>query len=82
MSNRTIVEFNHDLAHQIRNDPTGFAQAILSMLNSGVNDAESDLRNDLKHYGVSTSPTYHHSGMSEVVLMHGNGREYFRQRFT
>ena len=82
MSSRTIVEFNHDLARQIDCDPDGFVRAIREMLNSGVNDLESGRRRELRRFGVRTSPTHHHSGQSEVVLSHRDGREYWRERFT
>jgi hypothetical protein len=82
MSNRTIVEFNHDLAGEIDRDPEGFLRAIRMMLNSGVNDNESEKRDNLERFGVRTSPTHHHSGESEVILRHEGGREYWRERFT
>ncbi len=82
MSNRTIVEFNHDYAPEIGRDPEGFVLAVRTMLNSGVNDRDSDKRDELRRFGVVTAPTHHHSGQSEVVLKHESGQEYFRQRFT
>lgn len=85
MSMRTIVEFNHDDAGRIERDPEGFLQAIKAMLNSGISDADIDheerKRHDLERYGITTSPTHHHSTQAEVVLSHESGREYHRQRF-
>lgn len=82
MSNRTIVEFNHDYAGEIDRDPEGFLRAIRTMLNSGVNDTESQKRDSLSRYGVRTSPTHHHSTQAEVVLTTEGGRELFRHRFS
>lgn len=82
MSNRTIVEFNHDLAGEIDRDPEGFLDAVRNMLNSGVNEAESGKRDNLSRFGVRTSPTHHHSTKAEVVLTHETGREFFRLQFS
>lgn len=82
MSNRTIVEFNHDLAGEIDRDPEGFLLAVKAMLNSGVTARESDKRDALSRFGVRTSPTHHHSTQSEVVLKSETGREFFRFRFS
>jgi hypothetical protein len=82
MSNRTIVEFNHDYAGEIDRDPEGFLRAVRAMLNSGVNDSESSKRDALEKFGVATSPTHHHSSKSEVILRHEGGREYWRKEFT
>ncbi len=81
MSNRTIVEFNHDLAGEIDRDPEGFLRAIKTMLNSGVNDEDSRGRIALERYGVRTSPTHHHSTKAEVILTSEAGQEFFRRRF-
>lgn len=81
MSMRTIVEFNHDEAVKIKNDPEGFLHAIKTMLNSGVNGEDSRVAALLEMYGITTSPTHHHSTQAEVVLSHESGREYHRQRF-
>jgi hypothetical protein len=82
MGNRTIVEFNHDLAREIDRDPEGFIRAIRTMLNSGVNDSESRKRDDLRRFGVHTSPTHHSSTKGEVVLTTETGRELFRSRLS
>lgn len=82
MSQRTIVEFNHDYAGAIDRDPDGFLRAIRNMLNSGVNENESDKRDRLDHYGVRTSPTHHHSDKAEVILTTEYGREYHITRFS
>lgn len=82
MGNRTIVEFNHDLAGEIDRDPEGFLRAVKTMLNSGVTEHDSDKRDALSRFGVRTSPTHHSSTQSEVVLMSETGREFFRFRFS
>lgn len=83
MSNRTIVEFNHDLAGNIARDPDGFLRAINELLSYGVNDMDSRLRDTLQRFGVRTSPTHHHSTQAEVVLTHEGGEvEFFRKRFS
>lgn len=35
MSQRTIVEFNHDMGFKIEKDPEGFVRAIRSLVNGG-----------------------------------------------
>ncbi len=82
MGNRTIVEFNHDLAGEIDRDPEGFLRAIKTMLNSGVNDDKSEKRDALSRFGVRTSPTHHSSCGAELVLTTETGREFYRQRFS
>jgi len=86
MGNRTIVAFSHDEAGKIEQDPEGFIRAIMHMLNSGVSDLPDEHdrlhQRNLKHYGVTTSPTHHNSSKAEVVLSSENGgHEYHRQRF-
>jgi hypothetical protein len=86
MSMRTIVEFNHDKWMKIEDDPEGFVRAIRLMLNSGVSDAEDDHHEDnkrgaLEKYGITTTPTHHHSTGAEVVLYLENGKEFYRRKF-
>tara|TARA_R110000751_G_scaffold307812_1_gene431801 strand:+ start:3061 stop:3306 length:246 start_codon:yes stop_codon:yes gene_type:complete len=81
MSNRTIVEFNHDFAGEISRDPEGFATAIRLMLNSGVNDMDSDRRQALRRFGIRTTPTHHHSATARVILETEHGREFWREEF-
>lgn len=66
MSQRTIVEFNHDLWFQIDDDPGGFVAAILQMLRSGSNG--DNTRDDLRRYGVQVAPTAHHTDTREANL--------------
>lgn len=83
MSNRTIVEFNHDLAGNIARDPDGFLRAIMEMMNHGVTEHEDRLRGTLRRFGITTSPTHHHSTQAEVVMTQEGGEaEFFRKRFS
>jgi hypothetical protein len=82
MGNRTIVAFSHDFAGEIDRDPEGFVRAVRNMLNSGVNDSESQKRDDLRRFGVSTSPTHHNSTKAEVVLTTEADYEFFRQQLS
>jgi hypothetical protein len=80
MSQRTIVEFNHDLGRKIDDDPQGFVEAVREMIRAGVNDMPCDTSAALRRFGVTTSPTHHHSDDAKVTL--GNrGRVYFQQNF-
>ena len=55
MSNRTLLEINHDLGAIIERDPEGFAAAIGMLLRSG------NPNRALERFGVSVGPTRHHS---------------------
>lgn len=85
MSMRTIVEFNHDEGVKIEADPEGFLRAIINMIKSGVCDAddshEQHKRENLERYGVTVTPTHHHSTKAEVVLSHEHGGEFYRKQF-
>jgi hypothetical protein len=79
MSMRTIVEFNHDLTREIDADPEGFVRAVRRMLNAGVNDRMNDTRQELERFGVTTTPTHHHSNAATVILYHARGGpEFYR----
>lgn len=57
MSNRTIFEFNHDLAHRIAAEPRVFAELMDRYTRSGAReDAE-----DLERFGVRLLTIRHHS---------------------
>jgi hypothetical protein len=62
MSNRSLLEFNHDYAGTIKRDPEGFLRAIEMYLNSACDDTASPLR----HYGVTVKHMRHHSGPCPV----------------
>lgn len=76
MSNRTIVEFNHDEAGAIERDPEGFVRAVLNMLRGGEYDP------NLYRFGVRATPTHHHSTKAEVILTTEGGLEIYRSRFS
>jgi hypothetical protein len=64
MSNRTIVEFNHDYAGEIRKYPEQFVQLVGLALNSG---SEREWE-PLERFGVRQIVMRHHSDDAEVVL--------------
>ena len=66
MSCRTIVEFNHDLGPRIQDDPEGFAEVIMRMLNSGTSDPR--ILDDLRRYGITATPTTHHTVKRTVQI--------------
>ena len=57
MSNRSLFEFNHDLAHQIESDPEGFVRALMFYLNSGAGKWATGLQ----HFGLTYHGMRHHS---------------------
>lgn len=79
MSQRTIVEFNHDFGGAIDRDPEGFVQAIRAMINGGATDRYAN--EHLRRYGVTASPTCHHSGIRKVVLATERGHVFHEQDF-
>lgn len=57
MSNRTLMEFNHDHAYSVERDPEGFVRAVSLYLSSGSRrEAEA-----LERYGVTVIRMRHHS---------------------
>ncbi len=70
MSMRTIVEFNHDHAHKIANDPQGFADAVSRMLNNGFTDGPlgEEIEQSLRRFGVRPTPTTHHTTERKINL--------------
>ena len=62
MSNRTIVEFNHDQWGAIRDRPEEFVEAVLLMLRCGANEA----RDSMSRFGVQCGPTVHHTNQRRV----------------
>lgn len=67
MSNRTIVEINHDYAAKIRADEAAFSAALGQALNSDASYAWDALRG----FGVTRLASAHHSDEREVYI---NGR--------
>lgn len=85
MSNRTIVEINHDFGGAIRNDPEGFAALISEVVRCGVNGnpdnkTGAELERRLRGFGITCSPTHHHSDDVTLTLA-SQGRNYHVQRF-
>lgn len=69
MSNRTIVEFNHDYTHKIDRDAVTFIRGLLNALRGG--DRES--WKALESFGVRQAIMAHHSDKRHVVV---NERAY------
>lgn len=69
MSNRTIVEFNHDYTHEIRTDRGSFVSLLIAALNSG---SEPEWQ-ALEPYGVRRAVMAHHSDERSVLV---NDRKY------
>jgi hypothetical protein len=57
MSNRTILELNHDLAHRIAESPEAFGKEIAEYLRATSHDS----RDRLRRFGAYTLATVHHS---------------------
>lgn len=59
VSNRTLLEINHDFAGEIQSNPTSFANALLSYLRSG--STAHGVEHLLSKFGVTIGPMRHHS---------------------
>lgn len=57
MSNRSLLEFNHDYFDRIRDNP----EAFVAWLKAFLNNADSDSAERLKTFGVTWHGTRHHS---------------------
>ena len=57
MSNRTLIEINHDLCDKILNEPSHFATELAYYLSSGSKRHAEDL----EQYGVRVIGMKHHS---------------------
>lgn len=71
MSNRTLIEFNHDYAGQIMADEEGFMLALGRYLNSADKIGEQGL----ERYGVRVIGMRHHSEPVNVRWP-GTGRHW------
>jgi hypothetical protein len=67
MSNRTIVEFNHDYAHRIADAGEPLAKLLDMALSSGA----PDLWEALERFGIRRLAQRHHSDDLQVTV---NGR--------
>ena len=67
MSQRTLIEFNHDEGFKIVDDPIGFAAVIMEMIRGG-----SDPRTvaALERFGITHVGQRHHSDRCEVAYPH------------
>ncbi len=59
MSNRSLIEINHDYWDRIRDDPAAFAAALVRYLNSG--STLYGVGDELRRYGVTVHGMRHHS---------------------
>jgi hypothetical protein len=58
MSNRTLLEINHDYAGMIDMNPQAFAYALTRYLASG---SSRDVGDELRQFGVRVGPMRHHT---------------------
>ena len=66
MSNRTVIEINHDYGNQIQANPDEFLEAIRNLIN--YSSTGEDVIDDLSRFGITVTPTVHHSDPRRVVL--------------
>lgn len=57
MSNRTLVEINHDLTHRMKDDPVGFVADLRAYLGA----ASPRTARALERYGIRVIGMKHHS---------------------
>lgn len=57
MSNRSLLEFNHDYAHEIKSEPDAFLKALRHYLNC----AERETAGGLERFGVRRISMRHHA---------------------
>lgn len=69
MSQRSIIEINHDCSHVIDGDP----QAFLVLLGQALASGSDRSWGPLKRYGITRITQCHHSEDRKVVV---NEREY------
>lgn len=65
MSNRTLIEINHDYAHNIRDEPEHFAALMYRYLSSGSPTRIAGYLHS--HFGVTIGPMRHHSDAEPFV---------------
>lgn len=66
MSNRTIIEINHDHGHSIIDNPDEFMAAISRLIRQGSN--AGSVVDDLAEFGITVTPTAHHSEDRRVII--------------
>lgn len=62
MSNRTLIEINHDLWHKIKENPLRFAGDVIRYLGSG----SPECAEQLERYGLRVFGMRHHSDEYEI----------------
>lgn len=62
MSNRTIIEINHDLWHRIEADPAAFGKLVADYTRA----CSHDIQDELRRYGCNVLATVHHSDKISV----------------
>jgi hypothetical protein len=67
MSNRSIIELNHDNVHEIKAAREEFVRLIIQALNSGSKREWEEL----ERFGVRHATTAHHSDERKVVTRYG-----------
>jgi len=67
MSNRSMIEFNHDCWPKIEDDKDGFVNAVLEMSRAGGTPRAVEA---LERYGVTFVGTRHHSEPASVEYRH------------
>lgn len=67
LSNRTLIEFNHDKWGEIADNEQAFVTAILQMLNHGGTPRTVE---DLERYGITYVGQRHHSDRASVTYPH------------
>jgi hypothetical protein len=72
MSNRTLLELNHDQAHRIKDDPAPFLAALNELLRAGVDDGTLLT---LGSYGVKWHGQRHHSDAYDIRWGHYKSAE-------
>lgn len=64
MSQRSILEINHDFSHEIKAQPERFLQLLGTALGSGSDDCWDRLRG----FGITRVVQVHHSTDRKVVI--------------
>ena len=72
MSQRTVVEFNHDYCHAITGAPDEFVRALRVALGSGSASSWEPLR----RFGIRRAAQHHHSAKATVVVTSDAGTTY------
>jgi len=63
MSNRTLIEINHDCGDSIEKNPEDFVKHLLSYLSGGCERSEEELH----YYGIRVIGMKHHSEGHDIT---------------